>query len=111
MAGILRRAALGVKRKGLQDVVVELRCGKVPRKMADRKWACARCVLESGGIYGKCRIQFRRGQAGDAEFGRVEIEIFANCDSGFDFHFAAGIDDVDSHGTRWSVNAFRKSDG
>src|SRR5262249_50817759 len=70
-----------------------------------------RCVLEKGGIYGKCGIQFRRREAGNAEFGRVEIEIFANCDCSRDFCLVAGVDDVDSDGTRRSVDAVWKSDG
>src|SRR5215475_6583611 len=36
-AEILLRSGFGVNRKGLQDVVVRLLCGKGPRKMTSRK--------------------------------------------------------------------------
>src|SRR5215475_1415214 len=111
MAQILLRDELGVKGKGLLDVVAGLQCGKVGRKMAGGKWGRGWCVLRSGGIYGKCGIQFRRREAGDAKFERIEIEILANCDCGDYFHFVDGVDDVDSDGTCGSVDAVRESDG
>jgi hypothetical protein len=105
MAEILLRDGLGVKRKWLQDVVVGLQCGKVVGKMACRIMRPRRVRIRSGGIYGKCGIQFRRREAGDAELERVEIEISTNCDCGGYFHFVTDVDDVDSDGTRWSVNS------
>src|SRR5262249_6444476 len=111
MAGILLPGGFGVKGKPLQDIVVGLRCGKVARKMAGGKWAYTGCGLRSGGIYGKRGIQFWRRKAGNAEFGRVEIEILADCDRGGDFRVVDGVDDVGSDRSRGCADAVRKSDG
>src|SRR5882724_9529288 len=111
MAGILRRKGFGVKRKALQDIVVELQCGKLGRKMAGNEVVCRALKAAKGEIYGECGIQFWRGEAGDAEFGRVEVAIFDNCSRGGSVHCFDGGHDVDSDGTCRSADAVRASDG
>src|SRR5437660_11976320 len=105
MAGILRRVVFGVKRKGLLDVVVGLQLWIFERKMAGNEFVYWAMRTNTRGRYGECGIQFWRGKAGDAEFGRLEIEIFADCDCGGRFHFADGVYHFDSHGARRRVNA------
>jgi len=111
MAGIVQRGGLGVKRKGLQDIVVGLRLWIFERKMTGNEFVYKAMRTARGGRYGECGIQFWRGQAGDAEFGRVEIEIPADFDCDSRFHFADGVYYFDSHGARRRVNAFWESDG
>src|SRR2546423_11391616 len=95
MAGILRRKGFGVKRKALQDIVVGLQCGKPGRKMAGNEVVCRALKAAKGEIYGECGIQFWRGEAGDAEFGRAEVAIFddSGCWCG-DHSFFCGPDVV-----------------
>lgn len=111
MAGILRSVVFGVKRKGLPDVVVGLQLWIFERKMAGNEFVYGATRTERGGRYGECGIQFWRWKAGDAEFGRFEIEIFADSDCGGRFHFADGVNDVDSDRARGGADAVRASDG
>src|SRR5256885_4011076 len=110
MAGILRRKGFGVKRKALQDIVVELQCGKPGRKMAGNEVVCLALKGAKGEIYGERGIQFWRGEAGDAEFGRAEVASFDDSGSCCGVHSFDGGHDVDSDGTCGSTDAVRARD-
>src|SRR5438309_9049795 len=105
MAGILRRKGFGVKRKALQDIVVELQCGKPGRKMAGNEVVCRALKAAKGEIYGECGIQFWRGEAGDAEFGRAEVTIFDDSGCRCGVHCFDGGHDFDSDGPCGSADA------
>src|SRR5256885_16508195 len=111
MAGILRRKGFGVKRKALQDIVVGLQCGKPGRKMAGNEVVCRALKAAKGEIYGECGIQFWRGEAGDAEFGRAEVAIFDDSGCCCGVYCFYGGHDVDFDGGRGGAEAVWGRDG
>src|SRR5215813_6329176 len=72
MAGILRRDELGVKRKGLQDIVVGLRCGKVARKMAGRKCVVRGLVRKWRKSMANVEFSFGGGRPGMPNLGALK---------------------------------------
>src|SRR5215831_2934290 len=105
-AEILLRSGFGVNRKGLQDIVVGLLCGKVASKMTGRKGRTGILrIREWRKKHGKCGIQFWRRKAGDAEFWGIEVKILANRDCCGGFYFADGVHNVRTDWKRGSANA------